>query len=305
MPCSLPQACWIGSRAGGPTSRPSSGFRNHWYPTLFSSEIEEGKPTDVQAARREPAAQPRRRQGLLHPQPLPASRREVLLAAGVLSPRARSPAGTTAGPIAGRTARSSASSPIPKAAQIGKQRIRTFPSQEAKGIVFVFVGDSAPPPLAPTCRRTFSTTTWRSSASCASCKSNWRLGVENGFDAGHIWIHKKSMLVHRQRHGAAASASHRPKGRDTRAWSRTTAGRRASTTCSANARCRCSRATSNGEPVARRALRIENVADNISIWLPGVLKVDPWPQEGHDPVRVVHAGGRRHALTTSRRSAGA
>ena len=26
-------------------------------------------------------------------------------------------------------------------------------------------------------------------------RSNWRLGVENGFDAGHIWIHKKSILV--------------------------------------------------------------------------------------------------------------
>ena len=26
-------------------------------------------------------------------------------------------------------------------------------------------------------------------------KSNWRVGVENGFDSGHIWIHKDSKLV--------------------------------------------------------------------------------------------------------------
>ncbi len=36
----------------------------------------------------------------------------------------------------------------------------------------------------------------------------------------------------------------------------------------------------NGELVAEGNFGSMRVANNISIWLPGVLKVDPWPQEG-------------------------
>ena len=35
-----------------------------------------------------------------------------------------------------------------------------------------------------------------------------------------------------------------------------------------------------GETVLEGHFGEKKVADNISIWLPGVLKVDPWPQEG-------------------------
>jgi carbazole 1,9a-dioxygenase terminal dioxygenase component len=38
--------------------------------------------------------------------------------------------------------------------------------------------------------------------------------------------------------------------------------------------------TVQGEPVIEGHFGEKKVADNISIWLPGVLKVDPWPQEG-------------------------
>ena len=36
----------------------------------------------------------------------------------------------------------------------------------------------------------------------------------------------------------------------------------------------------DGEPVIEGHFGAKKVADNISIWLPGVLKVDPWPQAG-------------------------
>ena len=111
-------------------------------------------------------------------------------------------------------------------------------------------------------------------------KSNWRLGVENGFDAGPYLDPQEIDSRHRQRHGPAGRIRAARRDRRPRASSTTRTGRRASTTCSANARCRSSRAISTARR-SRKGISAPSASPTtISIWLPGVLKVDPWPQQG-------------------------
>ncbi|MBO9521579.1 MAG: Rieske 2Fe-2S domain-containing protein [Nocardioidaceae bacterium] len=92
---------------------------------------------------------------------------------------------------------------------VGDVKLQTFPVREKNGIIYVFVGDDGYepvpdlaedlPPKLPAdyphqvphlldddavvlgIRRTVA--------------SNWRLGVENGFDPGHNWLHRDSPIV--------------------------------------------------------------------------------------------------------------
>ena len=91
---------------------------------------------------------------------------------------------------------------------IGKVRLRTFPVEEFKGIIFVFVGDvnHASTPLAhdlpfrppmdaefraphPLDENTVILGIHR------TVNANWRLAVENGFDPGHVLIHRDNILI--------------------------------------------------------------------------------------------------------------
>jgi len=92
---------------------------------------------------------------------------------------------------------------------IGKVRLRTFPVEEFKGVIFVFVGDEdyePVPPLAddlPT--RVASDYEFRAPHPLdentvllgihRTVGSNWRLAVENGFDPGHVLIHRDNILI--------------------------------------------------------------------------------------------------------------
>ena len=152
---------------------------------------------------------------------------------------------------------------------------------EAKGLVFVFVGDGEPPPLSADVPPGFLDDDMAIDGKLRFVNSNWRLGVENGFDAEPHLHPQEIEAGARQRHRAAARLRADRSGRATHApKSSSTAGRTACTTCSANSSIPVFEGTIEGEPAIEGTSARRSVADNISIWMPGVLKVDPWPQEG-------------------------
>ncbi|MGH7819276.1 MAG: Rieske 2Fe-2S domain-containing protein, partial [Candidatus Binatia bacterium] len=106
--------------------------------------------------------------------------------------------------------------------------------------------------------------------------TNWRVGAENGFDTTHIYIHRDSPLipgneimlplglVPKERGGIEVLADREPKG---------VLDRMAQTYLPIfEARIR-------GEKVleSHGARGTKMVAGELSIWMPGVLKVDPFP----------------------------
>ena len=78
---------------------------------------------------------------------------------------------------------------------IGRLRIDTFPVTEAKGIIFVFMGDVEPPPLADDVPPTFLDDDIHVRGRRTEVQANWRIGCENGFDSTHVFIHRHSVLV--------------------------------------------------------------------------------------------------------------
>ena len=82
----------------------------------------------------------------------------------------------------------------PDSRLIGKLKHKTYPVQEINGVVFVFMGDMDPPPpieqdlqpkflrpglaFHPVARNKF--------------RANWRIAAENGFDAAHLYAHRKA-----------------------------------------------------------------------------------------------------------------
>lgn len=84
----------------------------------------------------------------------------------------------------------------PTSSLCGKRGIKVYPVEEAKGLVFIFIGDVAPPPLARDVPPGFLD---EDVALCVAdpyiVKSNWRLGSEGGFDPGHHYIHNHSPLA--------------------------------------------------------------------------------------------------------------
>jgi carbazole 1,9a-dioxygenase terminal dioxygenase component len=85
----------------------------------------------------------------------------------------------------------------PDSKAIGRQKLRTYPVEEAKGIVFVFVGDDGaePHPLAEDVPPMLLDDDMVLEGDSYVVPSNWRVGCENGFDGLHVYIHRTSPLV--------------------------------------------------------------------------------------------------------------
>ena len=78
---------------------------------------------------------------------------------------------------------------------IGKCAIKTYPVEETKGVVFVFVGDIEPVPLSHDVAPGFlDENAVVYAAAPYDIASNWRLGCENGYDPGHQFIHNWSEM---------------------------------------------------------------------------------------------------------------
>ncbi len=82
----------------------------------------------------------------------------------------------------------------PDSKLIGRLKHKTYPVREINGVIFVFMGDMDPPPpieqdlqpkflrprlaFHPVARNKF--------------RANWRIAAENGFDAAHLYAHRKA-----------------------------------------------------------------------------------------------------------------
>lgn len=84
----------------------------------------------------------------------------------------------------------------PDSPLIGKCKIKAYPVEERKGIVFVFIGDIAPPPLEQDVPPNFlddDSVIYLTEP--YEIEANWRLACENGYDPGHHFVHNWSHLA--------------------------------------------------------------------------------------------------------------
>lgn len=183
------------------------GIKNHWYPALFSHEIGEDDVTGVQIAGEHIAL--RRANGRIY------ALRDVCLHRGVLL--SARPTCLTKDTIScwyhGFTYDlesgdlcdiiSTLEDPL-----IGKVSLRTYPVEEVNGLIFVFIGDEDYPrqPLEHDLPHRVADDYEHRTAYPLDedtmllgirrhCVGNWRLAAESGADPGHVMIHRLSALL--------------------------------------------------------------------------------------------------------------
>jgi carbazole 1,9a-dioxygenase terminal dioxygenase component len=269
------------TRPWQPYLEASLGFRNHWYPALFSAELAEGGCLGRELLGERLLF--KRVSGAVY------AVQDRCLHRGV--PFSTKPESYTANTVTCwyhgftydvRDGRLVAVVTDPECALIGKLALRTYPIQEQQGIVFVFVGDRDPPPplhedVQPGLLDADLALYPRGEVQVV--RSNWRLAAENGFDAAHIYIHRDSRLVTTtrttlplatlltSREGMVVAAPGAPKGvvkgsgRRIPIWETTIEGTRVA------ARFQPGTAPPRASP-------------DTSMWLPCGLKVDPFPAPG-------------------------
>jgi carbazole 1,9a-dioxygenase len=172
------------------------GFRNHWYPILQSGDVLEGKTTTAKLCGENLLLT--RIDGVVH------CMRDRCLHRGVKF--SQKPECHTKGSITcwyhGYTYRWAdgvltdvIAAPNTKIVD-GTRGVRTFAVEEAKGLVFVFMGERAQvTPLARDVPPGFLDADLHVMSKLRTVASNWRHGVENGFDTTHIYIHRESRLI--------------------------------------------------------------------------------------------------------------
>ncbi|AZN65857.1 carbazole dioxygenase (plasmid) [Acinetobacter johnsonii] len=257
------------------------GFRNHWYPVMFSKDIAEGEVKKIKLLG-EPLLV-KRIDGKLH------CIKDRCLHRGVpLSEKLDCKTKDTitcwyhAWTYKWETGELCDIMTNPSSAQIGRHKLKVYPVEEAKNCVFIFLGDGEPHPLAHDTPPEFLDDGLEILGIAREVKSNWRLGVENGFDPSHIYIHKDSILV--QGNDLVLPLGFAP-GEDRSKQTKVIAddsegGRKGVYDLIGDASVPVFEGTIDGELVREGNYGSTLVANNISIWLPGVLKVNPWPN--HD-----------------------
>ena len=254
------------------------GFRNHWYPAMFGHELQEDKPVETMLLGESILVN--RLDGKLR-----AIRNRCLHRGVKFSKQVECyKKGTITcwyhawtynwddGKLADIITN-------PNSSLIGKHSLKTYPIKEAKGLIFIFVGDIDPPDLSTDVPPGFLDEGMAIHGKRRMVKSNWRLGVENGFDASHIFIHKRSKLVAGNDIALPLGFAPLDAGANTRAVIGDP-GPIGLYDLLGEKSMPVFEGMLDGEAVLEGHFGTKKVADNISIWLPGVLKVDPWPQAG-------------------------
>lgn len=173
------------------------GFRNHWYPVLLSQEVEEGRPVTAKLGGENLLVN--RIDGELF------CIRDRCLHRGVkfskkIECHTKSTITCWYHGYTYRWADGVLTDVIaaPETRVVdGKRGVRTFPVMEAQGLIFVFLGDSSEtiPALADDVPPGFLDKDNFVIPTYQVVNSNWRHGVENGFDTTHIYIHRESRLI--------------------------------------------------------------------------------------------------------------
>lgn len=183
------------------------GIKNHWYPALFSHEVGEDEVKGIQVAGEHIAL--RRANGRIY------ALQDVCLHRGVLI--SARPTCLTKDTIScwyhgftydlksGDLCDIIASQEDPL---IGKVSLRTYPVREVNGMIFVFIGDEDYPrqPLEYDLPHRVADDYEHRTAYPLDedtvllgirreCVGNWRLAAESGADPGHVMIHRLSALL--------------------------------------------------------------------------------------------------------------
>jgi carbazole 1,9a-dioxygenase terminal dioxygenase component len=172
------------------------GFRNHWYPVRFSRELGEGQLEVIELLGEKLLL--KRIEGKVY------AMRDRCLHRGV--PLSRKPDCYTKDTITcwyhGYTYRFQTGElvnilAVPDSRLINRRKIVTYAVEEAKGLIFVFLGDEDQiHPLSKDVPPGFLDENLMVLGKHRIVNSNWRLGAENGFDGLHIFIHKDTTLRH-------------------------------------------------------------------------------------------------------------
>ncbi|HXQ49926.1 MAG TPA: Rieske 2Fe-2S domain-containing protein [Stellaceae bacterium] len=256
----------------------SLGFRNHWYPAFFSKQLAEGQCLGQEMLGERILF--KRIDGKVHAIEDRCAHRGVQLS--------RRPECHSKNTISCwyhgftydfRTGGLVAIVTDPDSALIGTLALKSYPVDERKNVVFVFIGDETPHALALDLQPGFldEDLAIYPNGDHEIVKSNWRLAAENGVDASHIYIHRNSGLINAARkqlplasyfmtrEGMVIDKEGAPKGvlkgagRRTSVWETEIEGVKVE-----------SQYRPGGEP------SMANVTDT-SLWLPCGLKVDPFP----------------------------
>lgn len=194
------------------------GFINHWYPALFSNELAEDQVEGIQicgipiALRRVDGKVFALKDQCLH-RGVRLSEKPMCFNKSTISCWYH---GFTFDLESGKLATIVAN---PDDKLVGTTGITTYPVHEVNGMIFVFVReddfpDEEVPPLAsdlpfrfPENSDRFPHPLWPASPSVLDDNAvvlgmhrtgfgNWRIACENGFDNGHIFVHKDNSIVH-------------------------------------------------------------------------------------------------------------
>ncbi|QSR24160.1 carbazole dioxygenase [Nocardioides aromaticivorans] len=251
------------------------GFDNHWHPAAFDHELAEGEFVAVTMLGEKVLLTRAKGEvkaiadGCAH-RGVPFSKEPLCFKAGTVSCWYH---GWTYDLDDGRLVDvlTSPGSPV-----IGKIGIKVYPVQVAQGVVFVFIGDEEPHALSEDLPPGFLDEDTHLLGIRRTVQSNWRLGVENGFDTTHIFMHRNSPWVSGNR--LAFPYGFVPADRDAMQvydenWPKGVLDRLSENYMPVF------EATLDGETVLSAELTGEEkkVAAQVSVWLPGVLKVDPFP----------------------------
>jgi carbazole 1,9a-dioxygenase terminal dioxygenase component len=254
------------------------GFRNHWYPVLLSEEVAEGRPVAAQVCgekilfNRIDGAVRAIKDQCLH-RGVQLSRKIECYAKGTVTCwyhgfTYRYDDGVLCGVVG-----------APDANVIGRRRLKTYPVQEAKGAIFVFVGDETtePPPLREDVPPGFLDEGVAVRGRKQTVNANWRLGCENGFDSTHIFIHKDSVLIGNA--DLALPLGLVPTGASAYPTSEEPGGPKGiHDIFSPDSIMPVFEGKIEGQTVRMGAPDGANVLPHsISMWLPCALKVHPWP----------------------------
>lgn len=251
------------------------GFRNYWYPALLSHELADDRPVGVRLLGENILL--RRVEGRVYAVHDQCPHRGVRFS--------RKPECYTADTITcwyhafTFSFRDGGLVEIltePGSNLVGKLALKTYPVTEAQGIVFVYIGDGAPGALANDVAPGFLDQDLAVAGIRDEVRSNWRIGAENGFDTTHIYIHRESPLVTGNRialplglvpggrHGITTYQDGEPKGvldRMSESYQPVFAA-----------------GIGGHKVVESRGIGNEKIiAKQVSIWMPGMLKVDPFP----------------------------
>nr|ART35557.1 A25 [uncultured bacterium] len=254
------------------------GFRNHWYPVLLAADIPEGEVRPVtllgerMLLRRIDGEVFAIRDRCLHRGVALSSKIECYTKDTITcwyhGFTYRFDDGLLCGIVG-----------APESELIGRKHLRTYPVQEAKGLVFVFVGDKRDslPPLSEDVPPGFLDAGFAIRGMHRVVNANWRIGVENGFDSTHIFIHRNAGLI--RDNDLALPLGLVPKShRSFRVMEEEGGPKGVFDLFDPDHVTPVFTGVINGQTVLQASPEGANKLPHaISIWLPGVLCVHPWP----------------------------